>query len=352
MTTFRRDMLPLAGWAFAIAATAALATDALAQDNVPIVAVGGIESPFRDLDTDAIQTAMESALSKTRKFKIMERARLDTLLQERGLSVSGIADGTASYGGFSGVDYLVTGRVMDAGTGAAAGSSIPILGSFAGGCEATVQLDVRVVDVGTGEIRFSESVAGSDRIRVDYPENADYGDPCKYAKRGQVVAALGAVAQAVGVVTVEKITMVLFPVRIVRVDDGQAYLNYGSAFLANGDYLKVVTLGEGFVDPDTGEVLGADEEDAGFVVVTDTRPKYSVADIVHASRPFQVSDVARQMTRSESRAVQKMLADRERARARRQSACRRAEKSRDRSCARDEGSSRCRRALASIEENC
>ena len=100
------------------------------------------------------------------------------------------------------------------------------------------------------------------------------------------------------------------------------------------------------------EVLGADEEDAGFVVVTDTRQKYSVSDVVYAIRPFQVGDVARQMTRSESRAVQKMLTDRERARTKREAACRRAEKGRDRACARDENSSRCRRALVSIEENC
>ena len=340
------------GRAFATAAVAVVAANAFAQANVPVVAVGGIESPYRDLDTDTIRTAMESALSKTRKFKIMERARLDTLLEERGLSVTGIADGTASYGGFSGVDYLVTGRVMDAGTGSASGSSIPILGAFAGGCEAIVELDVRVVDVGTGEIRFSENVAGSDRIRVDYPENADYGDSCRYAKRGQITAALGNVAQSVAVATVEKITMALFPIRVVRVVDGQAYLNYGSTFLSNGNYLRVVTLGEGFVDPDTGEVLGADEEDAGFVVVTDTRPKYSVSDVVYATRPFQVGDVARQMSRSEGRAVKKMLADRERARAKRESACRRAEKSRDRSCEKNENSSRCRRALASIEDNC
>lgn len=347
----RSHIRRFAGWGLAMA-IAVVAAGALAQENVPIVAVGGIESPFRDLDTDAIQTAMESAFTKTRKFKIMERARLASLLEERGLSVSGVADGTASYGGFSGVDYLVTGRVMDAGVGSAAGTSIPILGAFAGGCEAIVQLDVRVVDVGTGEIRFSESLAGSDRIRVDYPENANRDDPCRYATRGQKNAALGAVAQSVAVATVEKMTMVLFPVRIVRVVDGQAYLNYGSTFLANGNYLKVVTLGEGFVDPDTGEVLGSDEEDAGYVVVTDTRPKYSVSDIVFATRPFQVGDVARQMTRSESRAVQKMLADRDRARAKRASACRRAEKGRDRHCTRDEGSSRCRRALTSIEENC
>ncbi len=352
MNSHRRRIHPLAGLAIAVVAHALVAAGALAQENVPVVAVGGIESPYKHLNADTIQTAMESAFTKTRKFRIMERARLAMLLEERGLSVSGIADGTASYGGFSGVDYIVTGRVMEATTGAAAGSSIPILSAFAGGCEAGVSLDTRVVDVATGEIRFSESVSGSDGIRVDYPDNADYGDPCKYAERSQITAALSTVAQAVAVAAVERMTMVLFPIRIVRVADGEAYLNYGSTFLSRGNYLKVVTLGEGFVDPDTGEVLGADEEDAGFVLVTDTRAKYSVADVVFATRPFEVGDVARQLTRSEGKAVRRMLDNRERARAKRESACRRAKKSRDRNCARDENSSRCRRALAAMEENC
>lgn len=341
----------VAGLAFVVAHTL-VAVDALAQENVPVVAVSGIESPFRDLDPDAIQTAMESAFTKSRKFRIMERARLDTLLAERGLSVSGIADGTASYGGFSGVDYIVTGRVMEATTGAAAGSSIPILSTFAGGCETAVSLDVRVVDVGTGEIRFSERVAGAERIRVNYPDNPDYGNPCKYAKQGQIAAGFATVAQAVAVLAVEKMTIALFPIRIVRVVDGEAYLNYGATFLSAGSYLKVVTLGEGFVDPDTGEVLGADEEDVGFVVVTDTRPKYSIADVVDASRAFEVGDVARQLTRSEGKAVQRMLDNRERARAKREAACRRATKSRDRHCGRDQTSSRCGRAQASVEQNC
>ena len=352
MSSHRRRIHPLAGMALAIVAHALVAGGARAQENVPVVAVGGIESSYRDLDANDIQTAMESAFTKTRKFRIMERARLAMLLEERGLSVSGIADGTASYGGFSGVDYIVTGRVMEATTGSTAGSSIPILSAFAGGCEASMSLDVRVVDVGTGEIRFSETVAGSNDISVDYPDNADYSDACKYAKRSQITAALSTLGQAVAVVAVKKMTMVLFPIRIVRAADGEAYLNYGSTFLSKGNYLKVVTLGEGFVDPDTGEILGADEEDAGFVLVTDTREKYSVADVVYATRPFEVGDVARQLTRSEGKAVQRMLDNRERARAKRASACRRAQKSRDRNCARDENSSRCRRALASIEENC
>ena len=352
MSSRQSSIQSFATLAIATVLHALVAAPALAQENVPVVAVSGIESPYRDIDSDDIQTAMESAFTKTRKFRIMERARLSALLEERGLSVSGIASGTASYGGFSGVDYLVTGRVMEATTGSSGGSTIPILGALSSSCKANVSLDVRVVDVGSGEIRFSETVARSERISVDYPENPDYSDSCRYAKSGQIAAAFNSVAQAVAVVTVERMTIALFPVRIVRVVDGEAYLNYGATFLSRGSYLKIVTLGEGFVDPDTGEVLGADEEDAGYVVVTDTRPRYSIADVVYATRPFEVGDVARKMTRSEGRAVEKMLADRDRARKRREAACSRAERSRDRQCGRDENSSRCRRALASVEENC
>ena len=63
-----------------------------AQGNRPIIAVGEITTAIGQFDTMSIQLALENALQKTNKFTIMERTRLATLLEERGLSASGIAN--------------------------------------------------------------------------------------------------------------------------------------------------------------------------------------------------------------------------------------------------------------------
>ena len=74
-----------------------------AQSNKPIIGVGTFESSFTDYDSRNIQTAVETALSKTGKFTLIERGRLDQILAEQNLSIQGLVEGGASsFGGFGG----------------------------------------------------------------------------------------------------------------------------------------------------------------------------------------------------------------------------------------------------------
>ena len=57
--------------------------------------------------------------------------------------------------------------------------------------------------------------------------------------------------------------------------------------MANGDYLALFEIGETFVDPDTGEVLGSESKEVGRIVVTAAEPKFSKARIY--GEPFEVS---------------------------------------------------------------
>ena len=117
----------------------------------------------------SIQLALENALQKTNKFTMMERSRLDSLLQERGLSASGITDGISDYSGFSGVDYLVYGSVSNV---TVANQNVLI----AANCKASMSMNIRVVDVATGEIRLTESVQVEDIVNtVMDNQNACYG---------------------------------------------------------------------------------------------------------------------------------------------------------------------------------
>ena len=61
-------------------------TTIFSQSNKPVIAVGEITSAVGGFNTLSIQLALENALQKTNKYTMMERTRLDALLQERGLS--------------------------------------------------------------------------------------------------------------------------------------------------------------------------------------------------------------------------------------------------------------------------
>ena len=59
-------------------------TTIFSQSNKPVIAVGEITSAVGGFNTLSIQLALENALQKTNKYTMMERTRLDALLQEEG----------------------------------------------------------------------------------------------------------------------------------------------------------------------------------------------------------------------------------------------------------------------------
>lgn len=267
-------------------------TWALAQSSKPIVAVGTFESSFNNYDTRNIQTAIETALSKTQKFSLMERGRLDQLLAEQGMGADGLVNGSGQMGGFDGVDYLIYGRVTQLGLEA---KNLFIMSA----CEAVLGIDIRVVDVTTGEIRLSETLQQDDQVNTADAES----DPC----RGIGISAFDNLTASTARDLAEKLTQNLFPVKLAKVSSEEVYLNYGEGFLNNGEVLKVVSLGEGFEDPDTGEIIGAEEELRAVIKVTKLRPKFSIAKIVLQSGSLSPGDVANRLSKKAQKSADKMI---------------------------------------------
>lgn len=285
-----------------------LAGGSIAAEQSPVIAVGEITTAVRQWDMENMRTAIETAISKTRKFVLMERSRLDALLEERGLSLSGITEGINSLGGFGGVDYLLYGRVTQVNLE----SKYRVLVSV---CDATVGLDVRTVDVRTGEIRFSESVRLS--------KNVATGDADADACRGLPLSSLEELSVDAAEIVARKLTISLFPIKIANIDGSRAFLNYGEPLLKKGDYVRVVRIGEGFVDPDSGEILGAEEVDAGMLRVAEVRTRYSIADIMLVRENFGVGDVGHKVAgKDATKAVELELAACEKARKNEERRCR------------------------------
>ena len=207
----------------------------------------------------------------------MERTRLNSLLEERGLSIAGVTDGQADIGGFSGVDYLVYGSV----------SNITIERKnlfIAMNCDATMSMTIRVVDVSTGEIRLSENVNVEETVGT----SAADGDPC----RGISLANINILGEEATDAIANKLTMGIFPIKVARVSGSEVYLNYGEGTLSTGTILVLKEIGEGFLDPDTGEVLGAEETTSAIIVASDVRSNFTIATVVASNALINVGDVA------------------------------------------------------------
>jgi len=231
----------------------------------------------RDADeTMAFQDMLATALIKTRKFNVIERAQLGQLLNEQALSThAGIVEGGAEMGKISGVDYLIFGSITELGVSEQA---MGFRGAF-GAAKKTARMavDLRIVESESGMAILAESVEveakmGNTIAVKGFSHGQQESDP------------LGDVMRQAANAAVQLIVSSIYPIKVIAVQkSGTIVLNYGNALLKVGDVLDVFIVGEAFVDPDTGEELGAEEEKVGQIQVTSTHAKFSKSTLVEGS---------------------------------------------------------------------
>lgn len=333
--------------AVCLVGTALQAWPAAGQDNLRVIAVGEVESTSALLPAPTMQAAIESALTEMPAFTTMKRRELSFLLEDWDISIADIARGDADFRESSGIDYVLTGRVEASVSSKLSplGTLLRVLGSGSE-CRAAVRFDVGVVDLGTGDTAFSTQVTHRQPVKVVYPPGADYSNPCPYANRSRKWRALEAASEGVATEVARQLTLALVPMKFVRVADKEVTLNYGDSFLSVGDQLKVVATASNGGEPG----LGA--EAVGYIAVSAVAPRYAVAEVIHARRPFTTGDRAVVLAKDERRQLERMLAAMARKAARQERVCENARQRVRRFCARDPDSRRCRDAEAAVAENC
>lgn len=254
-----------------------------AQSSKVVVGVGEITSTVPGRNPQNFQTILETELIKTNKFTVIERGRMAEVLQEQGLTLAGITESNVDrLGGLGGVDYLVYGAITKLGVN---DGGVNALGLRFAKNKVEMAMDLRIVDIKSGRIVLAESIereieAGKAFDIGGITNRSTSGDPLSDAQRivGRDIAGLVATR--------------ILPIKVAAVQGDTIILNYGDSVLNVGYQLAAFEVGEGFTDPDTGEVLGAEETLIGKVEVTEARSKFSKATIVEGSLP-SVGDTLR-----------------------------------------------------------
>ena len=263
-----------------------LATSAAAND-LPVIAVTAIKSSVDERNIRAytnakaanFQNMLETQLSKINRFKLMERNRVDEVLSEQGLQDAFASTGTGL--GIEGIDYIVYGAITRLGTterNIRTGnfSSVKTVAEFG--------VDMKLVDVHTGEIRRAENVD----LSMETGRSAGTGS---FSTSEQDASPLSTLQRAVARKVAAVITESIFPVKVVAVENGEVYLNYGDAMFERGDSLTVYREGRSFTDPDTGLPLGSARTELGTLTVTGATDRFSTATVSSGEEP-QVGDIA------------------------------------------------------------
>lgn len=276
----------------------------LAQGNKPRVAVLEFKNKASHYTWTwyeagrGAQDMLVTELVKSGKYRVIEREQLAAIMQEKGLSLSGDIDPRTAVkiGKMLGVEYLIAGSVTELGV-TDRGASVPG-GLFRGlpsvnvhSQKAEAALDARAFSTSTGEIVWADTARDEKSDSSVYVAGAgggasDHGKVDKlmrpvvqklaasFSKADLKSSGMGGKGDASGIVG-----------KIANVEGGTLYLNVGSeGGVKEGEELTVYRVGKQIKDPDTGEVLGADEVKVGRVKITAVKgPRLSTAAAVSGS---------------------------------------------------------------------
>ncbi len=276
----------------------------LPVDNNSAVSSFTISSSMGDVDysssstgvpVNGIEAIVIDSLAQTKRFRLVERTELGSVLGEQDLASSGrvAQPSAAATGNVLGAQYLVQVVVTDyesntsgkkGGVGGLLRNRVPLLGGIkAGKSEGRVGLNIRLIDAETSEITFTkqiESIITETNIAfggVGFGSDIALGGfLSSYSKTPIGQAVIAGINEGVFEL-VKQIGARPAEGSVVKADPSQMYINLGADAVNVGDRLKVVKLGEELIDPETGISLGGSMTTIGEVEVTQVQDKFSIA---------------------------------------------------------------------------
>lgn len=232
-----------------------------------------------DVATDILITE----LVKTGKFIVVERDRLNSVLEEQKLGQSGAIDPqtAAQVGKILGLNAILTGSVSQFGT-KKEGKDFLISQSKSQIVEATV--DVRVVDTETGRVLFADS--GKGVVTKKTGKLFGLGSKSKYDETLEGEALRASIAQFMDNL-VSQVNRKPWSCRVAAVEGGDVYLNAGhESGLEVGQKLNVFSQGAEIKDPTTGLVIGRKEQKIATVKIASFfGDDGSIANLISGSPP-------------------------------------------------------------------
>lgn len=255
------------------------------SQELPVIAITEIKSSvdsqswldYKNSKSQNFQTMLETQLVQTKRFKIIERNRIDEILSEQILQGEFSNNNTKMNVG--GVDYIVYGSITKFGSKT---KKIQTSGVSVTKIIAEFGVDLKVVDVLNGEIIKAETVdialeTGSGTSTNSFGIADNLADPLSDIQRSAAKSSAALIAESI------------FPIRLITWEDETnnccGYLNYGSAIMSTGDIVRVIKQGSVFVDPDTGLKLGSTEKTISKLQISEVLENFSKAQLVEGEIP-------------------------------------------------------------------
>lgn len=217
---------------------------------------------------DDLTRSLVTAITKTRKFTVLDRENGDAYYREKAIISSGDAakDELLKLGNVLGVDYLLVFDLEE--FGLSEGKASTITTGKVTGKKANVRIHYRVLAMATRQVKFSNDIATSFKVKGDHA----------YA------VAIQDIAKAV----TDEIIASIYPLKISSVSGSEILIAQN---LRQGDIYEIYSLGKTITDPYTKEVVGKEETMTGQAEVVRVTPKMSYLKLM--SGDAKAGDICR-----------------------------------------------------------
>ena len=233
---------------------------------MPVVVTGPSQGRSEAMDfAESVSAALEAYLTQTRKFAMIDRRFTEKSNRElAGVnSRNAPIEETVKVGVRVGADFIVL---------AALKSFSPqqqqqqrVTGRVVTRSVVPVGIDVRVIDIATGQIKFAQTYNNPGRL----PSSVSLS---------QYAADIGAdLGQVIGTA--------IYPIAVVSGTESEVTLNQGGDTVQVGRIYRLVTLGQNLVDPHTRESLGQEEREIARAEITSVTDRTATAKVVSGRVP-------------------------------------------------------------------
>lgn len=250
---------------------------------------------------DGVSDMLVTALVKSGQFLVLERQEMEKVVQEQQFSNSSMVtpETAAKLGKILGAELFIVGSVSEFGVKeSSVGGGVSLFGGKVSSRTARAVVDIRLVNVTTGEIIAAEQQEGEETSRglsVRF-EDIDFSNANSWNDTDIGKAARAAVDGCVKLIK-ENMEKIPWSGKILRLNpDGTVLIKPGSeGNVKSGMEFAIYHVGEDIIDPDTGLSLGSEETKIGRIRVTEDMLKGKAAKAtILEGKDFQVGDIVRE----------------------------------------------------------
>ncbi|GAB4223086.1 MAG: hypothetical protein Kow0076_5190 [Francisella sp.] len=232
-----------------------------------------------NINQEKLQTVLNSSIvsqiTQARKFRVSNRDANDEKVYET--EIKRILDSKSDkdknmLNQKIGADFIVTGDILSVNISK---SKTSYYGEDFETLHVSAAVAYRVLELATMEVKWSNVV------NFDVPTSIanQYVDD----KGSNYVQLLSYLGNQLGKTISDQIIGAIYPIQVLKVDDGDIYFNQGGNRVVKGSVYEVRQEGGVTVDPATGQHIVTDSKVLAKVRITDVMPKYSIGIVIDGS---------------------------------------------------------------------